>query len=179
MCCSVAELCPTLWPRGLQYTRLLCPPLSPRVCSDLCPLSWWCCLTISFFASLFFCPRSSQHKSFLVSQLLASSGQSIGCWSSNKGVSKEYSGLIPLGLTGLISQSRDSGESSLVPQFQSINSAVLSLLWRRKWQPTPVFLPGESQGRRSLVSCRLWGHRVRHDWSDLAAAAFSAFWYSI
>ena len=30
--------------------------------------------------------------------------------------------------------------------------------WRRKWQPTPVFLPGESQGRRSLVGCRLWGH---------------------
>ena len=28
--------------------------------------------------------------------------------------------------------------------------------WRRKWQPTPVFLPGESQGWRSLVGCRLW-----------------------
>ena len=29
--------------------------------------------------------------------------------------------------------------------------------WRRKWQPTPVFLPGESQGRGSLVGCRLGG----------------------
>ena len=29
--------------------------------------------------------------------------------------------------------------------------------WRRKWQPTPVFLPGESQGQRSLVVCCLWG----------------------
>ena len=29
--------------------------------------------------------------------------------------------------------------------------------WRRKWQPTPVFLPGESQGQVSLVGCRLWG----------------------
>ena len=29
--------------------------------------------------------------------------------------------------------------------------------WRRKWQPTPVFLPRESQGRQSLVGCRLWG----------------------
>ena len=29
--------------------------------------------------------------------------------------------------------------------------------WRMKWQPTPVFLPGESQGRLSLVGCRLWG----------------------
>ena len=43
--------------------------------------------------------------------------------------------------------------------------------WRRKWQPTPVFLPGESQGRGSLVGCHLWGRRVGHDWSDLAAAA--------
>ena len=30
--------------------------------------------------------------------------------------------------------------------------------WRRKWQLTPVFLSGESQGQRSLVGCRLWGH---------------------
>ena len=29
--------------------------------------------------------------------------------------------------------------------------------WRRKWQPTPVFLPGESQGRGSLLGCGLWG----------------------
>ena len=29
--------------------------------------------------------------------------------------------------------------------------------WRRKWQPTPVFLPGESQGQESLVGCYLWG----------------------
>ena len=29
--------------------------------------------------------------------------------------------------------------------------------WRRKWQPTPVFLPGESQGQESLTDCRLWG----------------------
>ena len=32
--------------------------------------------------------------------------------------------------------------------------------WRRKWQPPPVFLPGESEGRGSLVGCRLWGHTV-------------------
>ena len=31
------------------------------------------------------------------------------------------------------------------------------LHWSRKWQPTPVLLPGESQGRGSLVGCRLWG----------------------
>ena len=30
--------------------------------------------------------------------------------------------------------------------------------WRRKWQPTPVFLPGESRGQGSLVGYHLWGH---------------------
>ena len=34
---------------------------------------------------------------------------------------------------------------------------ILGQIWRRKWQPTPVFLPGESQGQRSLVGGRLWG----------------------
>ena len=43
--------------------------------------------------------------------------------------------------------------------------------WRRKWQPTPVFLPGESQEQRSMVGCRLWGLTVGHDWCNLAAAA--------
>ena len=43
--------------------------------------------------------------------------------------------------------------------------------WRRKWQPTPVFLPGESQGWGNLVGCRLWGCTVGHDWSNLAEAA--------
>ena len=47
--------------------------------------------------------------------------------------------------------------------------------WRRKWQPTPVFSPGESQGRGSLVGCRLCGpSSVGHYWSDLAAAAAAA-----
>ena len=36
-------------------------------------------------------------------------------------------------------------------------SLFTSMHWRRKWQPTPVFLPGESQGWQSLMGCRLWG----------------------
>ena len=36
-------------------------------------------------------------------------------------------------------------------------SLFIFMHWRRKWQPTPVFLPGESQGRGSLVGFRLWG----------------------
>ena len=47
--------------------------------------------------------------------------------------------------------------------------------WRRKWQPTPVFLPGESQGEPGTGEPgglpSMGSHRVGHDWSDLAAAA--------
>ena len=49
--------------------------------------------------------------------------------------------------------------------------------WRRKWQPSPVFLPGESQGwgeSHGLPS--VGSHRVGHDWSDLAAAAAAVKW---
>ena len=38
--------------------------------------------------------------------------------------------------------------------------------WRRKWQPTPVFLPGESQGQGSLMGCRLWG-RTESDTTEV------------
>ena len=40
------------------------------------------------------------------------------------------------------------------------------MYWRRKWQPTPVFLPGESQGQGSLVGCRLWG-RTESDTTEV------------
>jgi len=43
---------------------------------------------------------------------------------------------------------------------------VEKIPWRRKWQPTPVFLPGESHGQRSLEGYSLWGpKRVRQDWA--------------
>ena len=41
--------------------------------------------------------------------------------------------------------------------YDCICSQVKHMPWRRKWQPTPVFLPGESQGPGSLMGCRLWG----------------------
>ena len=53
-------------------------------------------------------------------------------------------------------------------------SLFTSMHWRRKWQPTLEFLPGESQGWGSLLGCSLGSHRVGQDWSDLAAAAAAA-----
>ena len=40
---------------------------------------------------------------------------------------------------------------------------VRKIPWRRKWQPTPVFLPGRARGQRSLAVYGPWSHRVGHD----------------
>ena len=58
-----------------------------------------------------------------------------------------------------------------VAKSQTRLSDFTFMLWRRKWQPTPVFLPGESQGQGSLVGCHLWRCTELERLSDLAAAA--------
>ena len=74
----------SLRPFGLQHARLSCPSLSPGVCSNSCPLSWWCYLAISSSAAtISFCLQCSPaSRSFPVSQLFASAGQSIGASAS-------------------------------------------------------------------------------------------------
>ena len=58
--------------------------------------------------------------------------------------------------------------------YLSSHSVKLSLLRRRQWQPTPVFLPGRIPGTVEPAGLRSMGlHKVGHDWSDLAAAAVS------
>ena len=89
----------------LQHSRLLCPPLSPRVCSNSYPLSWWCYVTISSSVIPFsFCLQSFPASgSFPVSQLLAQSGQSTEASASASVLPMNIQGWFPLGLTGLIS----------------------------------------------------------------------------
>ena len=50
-CCSVAVMSDSLWHHGLQHTRHPCLSPSPGVCSNSCPLSWWCHATISVVES--------------------------------------------------------------------------------------------------------------------------------
>ena len=94
-----------LQPHGRQHTKLLCPLLSPWVCSHSCPLSWWCSLTISFSATLFSsCLQSFPASgSFPVSQLFTPGGQSIGASASASVLPVNIQSWFPLGLTGLIS----------------------------------------------------------------------------
>ena len=67
----------SMWPHGLQLSRLPCPSPSPRVCSNSCSLSKWCHPTISSFVALFSsCPQSFlASECFPVSQLFASGSQ--------------------------------------------------------------------------------------------------------
>ena len=60
-------------------------------------------------------------------------------------------------------------QSRISPQCMRcrLNPWVRKIPWRRVWQPTPLFLPGESHGQRSLVGYSPWSQRVRHDWFHL------------
>ena len=95
----------SLWPHGLQHARLPCPSPSPRVCSNLCPLSCWCHPTISssvipFSSHLQSFPASG---SFPMSWFFASGGQRIGVSSSASVLPMNIQDWFPLGLIGLIS----------------------------------------------------------------------------
>ena len=90
---------------SLQPHGLLCPELSPWVCSNSCPLSLWCYLTtLSSVIPFSFCPQSFPASgSFPMNQLFASGGQSIGALALASIFSMNIQGWFPLGLTGLIS----------------------------------------------------------------------------
>ena len=80
----------SLWPHGLQHTRIPCHSLSPRVCSNSCPLSQRCYLTITSSAAFFFSLQSFPAVGSLpVSQLFASGGQVIWCGGQDEINSKE------------------------------------------------------------------------------------------
>ena len=89
---------------SLQHPRLPCPSLSPRICPSSCSLNQWCHPTISSSVALFSCLQSfPASRSFPVSQLFASGGQSIGASASASVLPMNIQGWFPLGLTDLIS----------------------------------------------------------------------------
>ena len=120
--CSV--LSDSLRSHGLQHTKLLCPSLSPRACSNSYPLSQWCYLTMSSSAALFFFPIIR----------VSSGGSALHIrwpkyWSFSISPSDKYSSLISFKFDwfDLLASPKDSWESSPAPQFE-ISSLVLSFL---------------------------------------------------
>ena len=94
----------SLWPYGLQHTRLPCPSLSPGLFANSCPLSRWCHPTVSSSAILFFCLQSFPASgSFTMSQLFASGSQSIGASASASVLPVNIQDWFPLGVIGFIS----------------------------------------------------------------------------
>ena len=129
--CSVVSN--SLRSHGLQHARLPCPsPPALGACSNSCPLSWWCHLTISSSVIPFFsCFQSfPASESFPMSQFFTSGGQSIGVSASASVLPMNIQDWSPLGWTaGSPCSPRDSQESSPTPQLKSINSLALSFLY--------------------------------------------------
>ena len=100
--CSVVS--DSLWPHGLQHTRLRCPSLSPAVCLNSCPLSRWCHPTISSsvvpFCCLQYFPAS---RSFPMSRLFTSFDQSTRASVSATAFPMNIQSWFSLDLTALIS----------------------------------------------------------------------------
>ena len=107
-------------PHGLQHARLLCTTLSPRVCSNPCPLSQWCYLSISSPVALFSFSFQSfpASGSFLMSWLFKSALQSIGVSVLASVLTMNIWGLFPLGMTGLTSL-HSKGHKSLLQHHNS------------------------------------------------------------
>ena len=121
-CCSVSQSCRTLCdPTDCSM------PVSPVLYSNSCPLSRQCDQTISSSAVPFSsCPQSfPAWGSFPMSWLFASGGQSIGASASVYPMNIQA--WFPLGQIDVITLQWDSQESSPAPQYESINSSLLSL----------------------------------------------------
>ena len=93
------------WPHGLQHTRLPHPSPTSRACSNACPSSRWCHPSISSSVVPFSsCPQYFPASfSFLMTQLFASGGQSIGVSASVSVLPMNIQDWFPLALTGWIS----------------------------------------------------------------------------
>ena len=105
---------------GLQHARHPCPSPSLRVCSNSCPLSWWChpitsSSVIPFSSCLQSFPASGY---FLMNWLFASGGQGIGASAVARVLSMNVQNWFPLGLTGFISL-QSKGLSSTTRVFSN------------------------------------------------------------
>ena len=127
-----------LRPHGLQHSRLPCPSPTPRARSNSCPSSRWCHPTISspvipFFS---FLQSFTASRSFLVSQLFVSGGQSIGA----SAPSSEYSGLV----------------SFRMDWFDLAVQGTLKSLLQHQASPTP--------GHQVTLIMAIVGYRIESFW---------------
>ena len=150
--CSVMS--DSLRPHGLQHSRLPCPSPTPRACSKSCPLSRWCHPIISSSVIPFsFCLQS-----FPASGPFLMPSPSETSWPFDQSQGH------PHALGSLSRSTRRRNGTELACQCRrfkrlGFNPWVGKIPWSRKWQPTPVFLPGLFPGQQSLVGHGPWGHK--------------------
>ena len=129
---SRSILSDSLRPHGLQHARPPCPSPTPRGYPNSCPWTQWCHPTISSAVVPFYaCPQSfPASRSFQMSQLFTSGGQSIGASASASVLQMNIQDWFPLGWTGWISlQSKGLSRvsSNTTVQKHQFFSAQLSL----------------------------------------------------
>ena len=161
----------SLRPHESQHARPPCPSPDPGVYSDWCPSSQWCHLAISssVIPLLFLPPIPPSIRVFSNESTLPMRWPKYWSFSFNISHSKEHLGLISFRMDWLDLLAVQGTLKSLLQH----HSSKASFLWRsafftvqlsqpymttgRQWHPTPVLLPGKSQGWRSLAGHTPWG----------------------
>ena len=132
----------SLQPQGLQHTSLPCSSLSPRVCSDSCPLSQWCYLTISSSATPSpFAFSLSQHQGLFNELALHIGGQRIGTSASALVLPMNIQDLFPLGFTGFISS-----------KSKGLSRVFSSTIWKQQFFGAQPSLWSDSHIRPYMTS---------------------------
>ena len=141
-CCSVAKLCLSLSPHGLQHARSPCPSPSPRICPSSCLLHWWCHLAFSSSDAIFsFCPQSFPASgTFPMSWLFAPGWPKYWSFSFSISPSNEYLRLISFKIYWFDLLAVQGTLRSLLQHHSSKTSVVLCLLY----DPTLMWPLGRS-----------------------------------
>ena len=149
----------SVWSHALQHARLLCPLLSPRVCSNSCPLSQCCYLITSptvtpSLPSLNLC----QHQGLF---------QWVGSpYQVAEGLELQLQYFAHLMLPRWLS-GKESTCQCRRHQRCTFDPWVRKIPWSRKWLPTPVFL-GKSHGQRGLSGCSPRGQKESYTTEQLS-----------
>ena len=146
--CSCSVVSDSLRPHGLQHARLRCPSLSPRACSNWCPLSWWCYPTISSCHPLLFLPS-------IFLSIRVFSNESAFCirWPLSV-FPMNIQGWFPLEWTGWISL-QSKGLSRV---FYNTTVQKLSILWCSAFFMVHLSHPYKTTGKTTaLTRCAFVG----------------------
>ena len=141
----------SLWPRGLQHSRLPCPSPTPEAYSHSCPSSWWCHPNIpSFVIPFFSCLQSFPASGYFpMSQFFTSGGQSIGVSASVWFFPMTIQDWFPLGLIGWIS-SQSKGLSRVLCN----TSLKASVLWQSVFFTVQLSQPYMTT--RETIALTIW-----------------------